>query len=57
MNRNTATGRTQWSPLTDSFERFLQGKGKGRGGDGENYRRNVERELERFVELSNEQEV
>jgi hypothetical protein len=57
MDRNTATGRTQWSPLIDSFERFLQGKGKGRGGGRGDYRRNVERELERFVELSNEQEV
>jgi hypothetical protein len=25
--------------LADSFERYLQDKGKGRGGDGGNYRR------------------
>jgi integrase len=37
-------------PLTDSFERYLQDKGKGRGGDGGNYRRNVARELERFAD-------
>ncbi|CAI50858.1 XerC/D-like integrase (plasmid) [Natronomonas pharaonis DSM 2160] len=36
--------------LESSLERYLQDKGKGRGGDGGNYRRNVERELERFVE-------
>ena len=38
------------TPLDDSFERYLQDKGKGRGGDGGNYRRNAARELERFVE-------
>ncbi|MFC7116467.1 phage integrase SAM-like domain-containing protein [Natronoarchaeum sp. GCM10025703] len=38
------------TPLADSFERYLQDKGKGRGGDGGNYRRNAARELERFVE-------
>jgi len=36
--------------LDDSFERHLQDKGKGRGGDGGNYRRNAARELERFAE-------
>jgi len=36
--------------LSESFERYLQDKGKGRGGDGGNYRRNAERELERFAE-------
>ena len=36
--------------LADSFERYLQDKGKGRGGDGGNYRRNAARELERFAE-------
>jgi integrase len=34
--------------LADSFERYLQDKGKGRGGDAGNYRRNAARELERF---------
>ena len=38
------------TPLTDSFDRYLQDKGKGRGGDGGNYRRNAARELERFAE-------
>ena len=38
------------STLNDSLERYLQDKGKGRGGDGGNYRRNAARELERFTE-------
>jgi integrase len=37
-------------PLRSSFDRYLQDKGKGRGGEGGNYRRNAARELERFVE-------
>ena len=37
-------------PLRSSFERYLQDKGKGRGGEGGNYRRNAARELERLVE-------
>jgi integrase len=37
------------TPLDDSFERYLQDKGKGRGGGGGNYRRNAARELERFA--------
>ena len=40
------SGRT---PLASSFGRYLQDKGKGRGGGGGNYRRNAERELERFT--------
>jgi len=40
------TGRS----LASSFERYLQGKGKGRGGDGGNYRCNAARELDRFAE-------
>ena len=36
--------------LDDSFERYLQDKGKGRGGDGGNYQRNAAREVERFYE-------
>lgn len=36
--------------LASSFERHLQDKGKGRDGDGGNYRRNAARELERFAE-------
>jgi len=50
MDRNTPTGRTQSTPLTDTFERYLQDKGKGRGGKGGNYRRNAARELNRFAE-------
>ena len=42
--------RTLSTTLDDSFERYLQDKGKGRGGDGGNYRRNAARELERFAE-------
>jgi integrase len=38
------------TPLASSFDRYLQDKGKGRGGDGGNYRRNAERELNRFTE-------
>ncbi len=45
----TPTDRTA-RPLDSSFERYLQDKGKGRGGEGGNYRRNVARELERFHE-------
>ena len=37
-------------PLRSSFDRYLQDKGKGRGGEGGNYRRNTARELERFAE-------
>ncbi len=37
------------TPLDDSFERYPQDKGKGRSGDGGNYRRNAAHELERFV--------
>ena len=46
---NTSDERTGRS-LVDSFDRYLQDKGKGRGGDGGNYRRNAARELERFTE-------
>ena len=37
-------------PLESSLERYLQDKGKGRGGDGGNYRRNAARELKGFTE-------
>ena len=37
-------------PLRNSFDRYLQDKGKGRGGEGGNYRRNAARELDRFAE-------
>jgi len=38
------------SHLDETFERYLQDKGKGRGGEGGNYRRNAAHELERFAE-------
>ena len=50
MNQNTSPTRDGSIPLVSSFERDLQDKGKGRGGDGGNYRRNAARELERFAE-------
>ncbi len=34
MDRNSSTERTPLTSLTESFERYLQDKGKGRGGDG-----------------------
>ena len=37
-------------PLRSFFDRYLQDKGKGRGGEGGNYRRNAARELDRFAE-------
>jgi len=46
---NTSGERTGRS-LADSFDRYLQDKGKGRGGDSRNYRRNAAREIERFAE-------
>ena len=42
--------RTLSTTLDDSFERYLQDKGKDRGGNGENYRRNAAREFERFAD-------
>jgi integrase len=50
MTQNTSSTRDGTTALTSSFERYLQDKGKGRGGDGGNYRRNAARELERFHE-------
>ena len=50
MNQNTSSARDGSTPLANSFKRYLQGKRKGRGGDGENYRRNAGQELKRFAE-------
>ena len=50
MNQNPPSARGSSTLLASSFERYLQDKGKGRGGEGGNYRRNAARELERFVE-------
>jgi len=50
MNQNTPSARDGTTPLTSSFDRYLQDKGKGRGGDGGNYRRNAARELDWFAE-------
>ncbi|WP_459190795.1 tyrosine-type recombinase/integrase [Halosimplex sp. J119] len=38
------------TPLDETFDRYLRDKGKGRGGEGGNYRRNAARELDRFHE-------
>ena len=48
MSDDLSSSRLE-SVLDESFERYLQDKGKGRGGDGGNYRRNAARELERFA--------
>jgi len=50
MCSNTLSDRARGVSVTDSIERYLQDKGKGRGGDGGNYRRNAARELERFAQ-------
>jgi integrase len=50
MNQNSSTTRDNPITLASSFDRYLQDKGKGRGGEGGNYRRNAARELERFAE-------
>ena len=50
MNQNPSSTRGSSTSLSDSFERYLQDKGKGRSGESGNYRRNAARELERFVE-------
>lgn len=42
--------RSPSTTITETFDRYLQDKGKGRGGAGGNYRRNVARELQRFAE-------
>jgi len=50
MTSEKTSGERTGRSLASSFERYLQDKGKGRGGDGGNYRRNAARELERFAE-------
>jgi len=50
MTSKKMSGERTRRSLASSFERYLQDKGKGRGGDGGNYRRNAARELERFAE-------
>lgn len=49
MTPGTSRERADQS-LASPFECYLQEKGKGRGGDGGNYRRNAARELERFAD-------
>ncbi|MFD1647861.1 site-specific integrase [Haloarchaeobius litoreus] len=49
MNRR-ASGDRGDRPIAATFDRYLQDKGKGRGGQGGNYRRNAARELERFAD-------
>ena len=50
MTSKKASGERSGRSLASSFDRYLQDKGKGRAGDGGNYRRNTARELERFEE-------
>jgi hypothetical protein len=50
MNQIPSSARGSSTLLASSFERYLQDKGKGRGGEGGNYRQNAARELDRFVE-------
>jgi len=50
MKSATSATHADSISLADSFERYLQDKGKGRGGDGGNYRRNAARELKRFAQ-------
>jgi integrase len=50
MPRRVPSGDAGSTPLAETFDRYLQDKGKGRGGEGGNYRRNAARELERFRE-------
>ena len=50
MDRNAPPSRGNSTPLSETFDRYLQDKGKGRGGEGGNYRRNATHELARFAE-------
>ncbi|WP_338737906.1 tyrosine-type recombinase/integrase [Haloplanus salilacus] len=50
MIDDTTGQEPETRPLRSSFELYLQDKSKGSDGEGGNYRRNVARELERFVE-------
>jgi integrase len=50
MDQNVPSARGNSKALTETFDRYLQDKGKGRGGEGGNYRRNAARELDRFAE-------
>ena len=50
MTDDTTRQEPAARPLRSSFDRYLQDKGKGRGGEGGNYRRNAARELDRFAE-------
>ena len=40
--------RSADTPINETFQKFLTDKGKGDAGDSGNYRRNAERELDRF---------
>lgn len=49
-NRSTSRGESQQSrPITSTYEAFFRDKGKGASGESGNYRRDAERELDRFV--------
>ena len=49
MGERPMSERMLSTSLAETFERYLQDKGKGRGGEGGNYRRNAARELDRFA--------
>lgn len=40
--------RSPDTPIQRTFQKFLTDKGKGDTGESSNYRRNTERELDRF---------
>jgi hypothetical protein len=50
MIDDTSSQEAATRPLRSSFDRYLQDRGKGQGGDGGNYRRNTARERDRFAE-------
>ena len=50
MSHRGPADRSGATQLSETFERYLQDKGKGRGGEGGNYRRNAARELGRFAD-------
>ena len=45
--------RSADTPIRDTFQKFLTDKGKGDAGESGNYRRNAERELDRFHSWAN----
>ena len=57
-NRSTSRGESQQSqPITSTYEAFFRDKGKGASGESGNYRRDAERELDRFVTWLREEDL